>query len=98
MDRYAMADMGEVRIILGMSVTTNYGKRNLNQHSCVHQTNLMCPEHPGEVQDAEQPTRCTEEMQPEGKILGIEGIGIYQEPVGSILPLAQATRDDICYA
>ncbi len=100
MDRFAMTDMGEVSLILGMSVTRNYEKGTLTitQKDYVH--NILERYGMLDCNSVHTPGYGPElsEEQPEEKLLGSQGVKLYQAIVGSVLYLAQVTRYDICYA
>ena len=95
-----MTDMGEVTRILGMEVKRDYDQGTLAITQTDYVENLLerfemqnanVAHTPGYGQDLSS-------EQPEDKLLGAQGIKLYQSITGSLLYLAQCMRYDLCYA
>ena len=99
-ERFEMTDMGEVTRILGMEVKRDYDQGALAITQTDYVENLLerfemqnanVTHTPGYGQELSS-------EQPEDKLLGAQGIKLYQSITGSLLYLAQCTRYDLCYA
>ena len=100
MDRFAMTDMGEVSLILGMAVTRDYDAGTLTITQKDYVKNIlerfgMLNSNPGHT-PGYGPELSNE--QPGEKLLSATAVKLYQATVGSVLYSAQVTRYDICYA
>ena len=93
-ERFEMTDMGEVTRILGMEVKRDYDQGTLAITQTDYVENLL---ERFEMQNANvaHTPRYGQELsseQPEDKLLGAQGIKLYQSITGSLLYLAQCTR------
>ena len=99
-ERFEMTDMGEVTRIPGMEVKRDYDQGTLAITQTYYVENLL---ERFEMQNANvaHTSGYGQELsseQPEDKLLGAQGIKLYQSITGSLLYLAQCTRYDLCYA
>ena len=99
-ERFEMADMGEVTRILGMEVKRDYDQGTLAITQTDYVENLLDRFEMQNENVAHTPGYGQElsSEQPEDKLLGAQGIKLYQSITGSLLYLAQCTRYDLCYA
>lgn len=99
-DRFAMTDMGEVSLILGMTVTRDYetGTLSITQKNYVN--NIIERFGMEDCNPVHTPGYGAElsNDQPEETLLGATGTKLYQAMEGSVLYLTQCTRYDMCYA
>ena len=95
-ERFEMTDMGEVTRILGMEVKRDYDQGTLAITQTDYVENLLerfemqnanVAHTSGYVQELSSASQ-----QPEDKLLGAQGIKLYQSITGSLLYLAQCTR------
>ena len=95
-----MTDMGEVTRILGMEVKRDYDQGTLAITQTDYVENLLERFEMQNANAAHTPGYGQElsSEQPEDKLLGAQGIKLYQSIMGSLLYLAQCTRYDLCYA
>ena len=95
-----MTDMGEVTRILGMEVKRDYDQGTLAITQTDYVENLLERFEMQNANVAHTPGYRQElsSEQPEDKLLGAQGIKLYQSITGSLLYLAQCTRYDLCYA
>ena len=100
MDRFAMTDMGEVSLILAMNVTRSYEEGTLTSTQKYYVQNILDRYGMQDCNSVHTPGYGPElsEEQPKVKLLGAQGVKLYQAIMGSVLYLAQVTRYDICYA
>ena len=99
-ERFEMTDMGEVIRILGMEVKRDYDQGTLAITQTDYVENLLERFEMQNANVAHTPGYGQElsSEQPEDKLLGAQGIKLYQSITGSLLYLAQCTRYDLCYA
>ena len=99
-ERFEMTDMGEVNRILGMEVKRDYDQGTLAITQTDYVENLLERFEMQNANVAHTPGYGQElsSEQPEDKLLGAQGIKLYQSITGSLLYLAQCTRYDLCYA
>ena len=99
-ERFEMTDMGEVTRILGMEVKRDYDQGTLAITQTDYVENLLERFEMQNANVAHTPGYGQElsSEQPEDKLLGAQGIKLYQSITGSLLYLAQCTRYDLCYA
>ena len=94
---FAITDMGEVSLTLGLNVTGNYEEGTLTttqkdyvqnvleRHGMLDSNSVHIPRYGPELS----------EEQPEDRLLEAQGVKFYQAVAGSVLFLAQVTRYDI---
>ena len=99
-ERFEMTDMGEVTRILGMEVKRDYDQGTLAITQTDYVENLLERFEMQNANVAHRPGYGQElsSEQPEDKLLGAQGIKLYQSITGSLLYLAQCTRYGLCYA
>ena len=99
-ERFEMTDMGEVTRILGMEVKRDYDQGTLAITQTDYVENLLERFEMQNANVAHTPGYGQElsSEQPEDKLLGAQGIKLYQSITSSLLYLAQCTRYDLCYA
>ena len=99
-ERFEMTDMGEVTRIFGMEVKRDYDQGTLAITQTDYVENLLERFEMQNANVAHTPGYGQElsSEQPEYKLLGVQGIKLYQSITGSLLYLAQCTRYDLCYA
>ena len=99
-DRFAMSDMGEVSLILGMTVTRDYDQGTLSITQKDYVENILERFGMEECNPVHTPGYGSElsNEQPEETLLGATATKLYQAIVGSVLYLTQCTRYDMCYS
>ena len=99
-ERFEMTDIGEVTRIPGMEVKRDYDQGTLAITQTDYVENLLERFEMQNANVAHTPGYGQElsSEQPEDKLLGAQGIKLYQSITGSLLYLAQCTRYDLCYA
>ena len=99
-ERFKTTDMGEVTRILGMEVKRDYDQGTLAITQTDYVENLLERFEMQNANVAHTPGYGQElsSEQPEDKLLGAQGIKLYQSITGSLIYLAQCTRYDLCYA
>ena len=99
-ERFEMTDMGEVTRILGMEFKRDYDQGTLAITQTDYVENLLERFEMQNANVAHTPGYGQElsSEQPEDKLLGAQGIKLYQSITGSLLYLAQCTRYDLYYA
>ena len=95
-----MADVGEVRRILGLEVTRDYDEGPLAITQTAYIDSILERFGMKDAKAAHTPGYGPElsAEQSEDKLLGAEATKLYQSITGSLLHLAQRTRYDLCYA
>ena len=99
-ERFEMTELGEVTRILGMEVKRDYDQGTLAITQTDYIENLLERFEMQNANVAHTPGYGQElsSEQPEDKLLGAQGIKLYQSITGSLLYLAQCTRYDLYYA
>ena len=92
--RFEMTEMGEVNRILGKEVKRDYDQGTLAMTQTDYVENLLERFEMQNAKVAHTPGYGQElsSEQPEDKLLGAQGIKLYQSITGSLLYLAQCTR------
>ena len=99
-NRFAVTDMGEVSLILGMKVTRHYRQGTLSICQVDYVNSILERFGMKDCNPVHSPGYGSEisNEQPESSLLDTTGTKLYQAMVGSMLYVTQCTRYDMSYA